>query len=294
VFFPNIGNRGGWASAQIQFLYSMIERMTGLSDISFGSTGSQGAARTASGVRALMNESNNILDIYLRRLNKGLKKIYKQMFADIQSKMPAGLEFRITGDDGAAYFRTIKTRDEIAGSFDFALEPNSQASNPAVRIENANTILQLTSNMIDIQLGIITPLQRYEALKNYLSALNIRDYGRFLQKPQQQQRNYSPEEMANKILAGYPLQLNPMDDLTGFIQYGTYIIDTDELLGQFSQEQAIMLASKVQEAQQMQQALEQMQSQQAVATQMQNNSRQSMNQVPMGQGQAMQAPEQPQ
>lgn len=282
VFFPNLGNRGGWANGQIQFLYSVIERLTGLSDISFGSTASQGAARTASGVRALMNESNINLDIFLRRLNRGLKKIYKQMFADIQAKMPQGLEFRITGDDGAAYFRQVRTRDEIAGSFDFALEPNSQASNPAVRIENAQTILQLTSNMLDIQLGIVTPLQRYEALKNYLAAINVRDFGRFLQKPMQQQRSYTPEEMANKILSGYPLQFNPMDDLEGFLQYAQYILDTDELIGQFNQEQAILLASKMQEAAQMMQAMQQMQAQTAVVQQMQNNSQQSMNQTPVG------------
>ena len=204
------------------------------------------------------------------------------MFADVQSKMPPGLEFRITGDDGAAYFRQVKTRDEIAGSFDFALEPNSQASNPAVRIENAQTVLQLTGNMLDIQLGIITPIQRYEALKNYLAAINIRDYGRFIQKPMNQQRTYSPEEMANKILAGYPLQFSPMDDLQGFIAYAQYIIDNDEILGQFSQQQAIMLASKQQEASQMQQALEQMQAQTAVTNQMRSNSQQSMNQVPVG------------
>ena len=292
VFFPNLGNRGGWASAQIQFLYSMIERLTGLSDISFGSTASQGAARTASGVRALLNESNINLDIFLRRLNRGLKKIYRQMFADLQSKMPAGLEFRITGDDGAAYFRQVKTRDEIAGSFDFSLEPNSQASNPAVRIENAQTILQLTSNMLDIQLGIITPLQRYEALKNYLAAINVRDYGRFLQKPMNQQRIYTPEEMANKILAGYPIQFNPMDDLQGFITYAQYIIDTDELIGQFSPQQAIMLSSKQKEAAQMLHALEQMKSQNAVTNQMIANSQQSMNQIPVGNA-AAEAPVQP-
>ena len=160
--------------------------------------------------------------------------------------------------------------------------------------ENAQTILTLTSNMIDIQLGIVTPLQRYEALKNYLAALNIRDFGRFIQKPAQQQRQYSPEEMANKVLAGFPLQLNPMDDIDGFIAYSQYIIDTDELIGQFSKEQAIMLASKMQEAVQMSQAMQQMQAQTSMVSQMQNNSQQSQQQVPVGNGSAMQAPETPQ
>jgi hypothetical protein len=279
VFFPNIGNRGGWASGQIQFLYSIIERLTGLSDISFGVLGAQGAARTASGVRAVMSESNTNLDIFLRRINRGLKKVYKQMLALVQEKMPAGLEFRILGDDGAAYFRQVKSRDEIAGNFDFELEPNSQASNPQVKIDNAQQIYQLTANPIDIQLGLITPIQRYEAVKNLLQAIGIRDFSRFIQKPPQQQRAYSPEEMANRVLAGYPLQLTPMDDLQGFIEYGQYIIDTDELIGQFNQDQAILLASKIQEAMQLLQAMEQAAKQQAVSSQMQRNAAMSLEQT---------------
>ena len=147
--------------------------------------------------------------------------------------------------------------------------------------------------MLDVQLGIVTPLQRYEALKNYLAALNIRDYGRFIQKPVNQERTYSPEEITNKILAGYPLQFSPMDDLQGFIAYAQYIIDNDEILGQFNQQQAIMLASKQQEAAQLMQALEAQQSQNAVANQMQVNSQQSMNQTPVGNA-SVTPPEQPQ
>ena len=108
-----------------------------------------------------------------------------------------------------------------------------------------------------------------------------------------QQRTYSPEEMANKILAGYPLQFSPMDDLQGFIAYAQYIIDNDEILGQFNQQQAIMLASKQQEAAQLMQALEAQQSQNAVANQMQVNSQQSMNQTPVGNA-SVTPPEQPQ
>lgn len=292
VYFPQLGNRGGWAGNQIQFLYSMIERLTGMSDLSFGMIGAQGATRTASGVRAVMQESNTNLDIFLRRLNRPLKKIYKQLLADIQAKMPKGLEFRITGDDGSAYFRQIKTADEIAGSFDFELEPNSQASNPHVKIENAQQIYQMTANPMDIQLGIITPLERYEAAKNLLQAIGIKDYGRFLKKPAQQMRQYSPEELCNRILAGVPTSLSPMDDLEGFLAYAQYIMDTDELIGQFNQNQAVQLAAKVKEATQIQQAMKAMAANQAVANQMQSNAQNSAQQTqPMSS--AVQAPQMP-
>jgi hypothetical protein len=293
VFFPNLGNRGGWASAQISFLYSIIERLTGLNDITYGSMGSQGAARTASGVRALVGESNTNLDIFLRRVNRGMKKVYKQMLALIQERMPAGLEFRITGDDGAGYFRQVKSRDEISGSFDFSLEPNSSASNPQVKLQNAQQVYQMTANMLDVQLGIITPIQRYESIKSLLTAMGIRDFAKYIQKPQQQQRIYSPEELANRVLAGYPVQLSPMDDLAGFLEYATYIMDNDELLGQFGQEQAIALASKMQEAQQLMAAMEQMKANTAVAGQMQRNASMSMEQTAQSAAPASAPMEQP-
>jgi len=279
VFFPNLGNKGGWASGQINFLYSIIERLTGLNDITYGSMSSQGAARTASGVRALVGESNTNLDIFLRRLNRGMKKVYKQMLALIQEKMPPGLEFRITGDDGAGYFRQVRTRDEIAGTYDFSLEPNSSASNPQIKMQNAQQVYQMTSNVLDIQLGIITPLQRYESVKSLLTSMGIRDFAKYIQKPPQQQRIFSPEEMANRVLAGYPVQLSPMDDLAGFITLANYIIDNDQLLGQYNQEQALMLEAKRQEAVKLMQALEAMKANTAVADQMRSNASNSMQQT---------------
>ena len=97
ILFPNLGARHAFPMQHLQFLYSIIERLTGMSDLNFGVLGSQGAARTASGVNALMSESNSNLDIFLRRLNRALKKCFSYTFALVQEKMPPGFEFRILG-----------------------------------------------------------------------------------------------------------------------------------------------------------------------------------------------------
>lgn len=280
IFFPTLGNRATFSMQHLQFLFTIIERLTGISDLNLGVIGAQGATRTASGVRAIMSESNNNLDIFLRRLNRAMRKAFQYTFAMVQEKMPEGFEFRVFGDNGEDYFQVIKSRDEIAGHFDFEFEPNSASSNPSIRMDTASQVVQLTSNPLDIQLGIITPVQRYAALKNYLIAMGVKDYGKFIQKPQGMERTFTPEEMASRILSGVDVPVSPNMDLQGFVAYAQEIMDSDELLGQFNQQQALALAAKQKEAMQMMEALKQMAAQQANSQQMQRNSQQSMEQVP--------------
>lgn len=280
IVFPNIGARSNFSMQYLQFLYSIIEKLTGINDLQLGVIGGQGVTRTASGVQALQSESNSNLDIFLRRLNRALKKSFEYTFALVQDNLPKGLEFRIFGDDGQDYFRQIKDREEISGNWDFNLEANSSNSNPGIRLNNAQQMMQLTSNPLDLQLGLITPQHRYEALKNYLIALGVKDYNKFLQKPKGQVRVYTPEELANRILAGVDVKLDPMQDLQGFVDYvENYVMAYDEVLGQFNEQQAIALKAKSIEAQQMMQALQQMQAQQANASQMQQNAANSMQQT---------------
>lgn len=279
IVFPNLGNRSAFSLQYLQFLYSIIERLTGINDLTLGVIAGQGVTRTASGVSALVSESNANLDIFLRRLNRALKKMFSYTFAMIQEKMPEGLEFRIFGQNGQDYFRQIKSRNEIGGEFDFELEPNSANSNPTLRLQSASQILQLTANPLDIQLGIITPAQRYEALKNYLVAMGVRDFNKYIQLPPQARRVLTPEEAVSRILAGLDVPISPDMDLQGLLSYGQQIMDDDMLLGQFNEQQAVALGSKLREAGQMMAALQEMAAQQANANQMQMNAAQSMQQT---------------
>src|SRR5205085_780512 len=57
IIFPQIGNRSVFGANQEAGLYTLVERLTGISDLTLGSmSGGQGAARTATGVRGLVNE----------------------------------------------------------------------------------------------------------------------------------------------------------------------------------------------------------------------------------------------
>src|ERR1019366_4901765 len=133
VYFPNLGNRTAWGFQEEQAIMSMIERVTSINDLNQGvMTGTQGPTRTATGANALINESSANLDVYLRRLNLGWKRLLKLTFHMLQQRIPVGLQFRVTGEDGADFWEEVKGKDFLQGDFDFQILPNSSQSNPQI------------------------------------------------------------------------------------------------------------------------------------------------------------------
>lgn len=273
VVFPNLGNRTSFGLQEESSLQLMVERLTGISDLALGvQTSTQGAARTATGARALLGEQNINLDVFLRRLNQGWKQALEFLFHMLQENIPKGLSFRVTGESGNDYWAQIQGKDDLVGDFDIDVEGNTAASNVVLQTEQANLLVQLTSNPLDFQLGIITPLNRYEALKQLIKVKGIKDTTKYLTKPAQIQRILSPEEEANRILAGIPVPISPQMDHEGFMAFAQEIMDSDELLGQFGPEAAVTLKNQQNQHQAMMQALEQAAAQQANSQQVQINS----------------------
>lgn len=293
VFFPNLGNRTGFGMQEEQNLNSWIERLTSISDLSLGLMGSQGAARTATGARALVGEANANLNVFVRRMNSGWKRALNYIFNLLQKKIEPGFQFRLFGDDGAAYWAQIQDRETLAGSFDFELEANSANSNKSIQVETAQQIYQMTANPIDMQLGIVNQTNRFEATKNLLMQMGVKDWSRYITKPQSAGKFFTPEEMANRILANIPIQLDPTQDLQGFVDYVGYIFQHDEILGQFTEQQAISLEKYRQQAAQLMQAMQAQAAQVANMRQQQQNS-QSAQPGAQPTGQMTNAPQQDQ
>lgn len=271
VFFPNLGSRTGFGFQEEAALLNQVERLTSISDISLGIVAGQGATRTATGTRALIGEANANLDIYLKRMNRGWKSTLKYLFHMLQDRLPPGFQFRILGDDGNQYWGQIESPQELAGMFDFELEGNSANSNKQILLEQANLLYQLTGNPLDLQLGIISPRERYEAIKRLLKVNGIKDVSKFVREPNQVPILYSPKEIADRILSGVDVTLDPTQDLQGFLQLVQSIVEEEELNGQFDQFEIAALVAKAQEAQALLQALQQQQAQVAAIQQQQIN-----------------------
>lgn len=281
VYFPTLSNRTAWGFQEEAAIQTMIERLTGINDMSLGvMTGAQGATRTATGARALLGESNANLDVYLRRLNRGWKQALQYLLHMLQQRIPAGLAFRVTGEAGDDYWRMVRDQSDIAGDFDFEVLPNSANSNKQVQQEMAQQVFQLTMNPLLIQTGVISSGNIYEAAKSHLKALGVKDWGKFITKPQNWQHMMTPEDEANRLLNGIPVPVTPEMDHPGFIAYFQEIFKSDELLGQFTAQQTKLLAAQAQKHGEMMKALQEMQAQQANAQQARTNSQNSQQQAP--------------
>lgn len=283
VYFPTLSNRTAWGFQEEAAIQTMIERLTGINDMSLGvMTGAQGATRTATGARALIGESNANLDVYLRRLNRGWKQALQYLLHMLQQRIPAGLSFRVTGESGSDYWQQIKSEADIAGDYDFEVMPNSANSNKQVQQEVANQVFQMTLNPLLIQSGVVGVGNIYEAAKALLKSSGVKDWGKYLTKPPQWQHMLTPEDEANRLLNGIPVPVTPEMDHAGFLAYWEEIKGSDELFGQFDKQQTLKLAAQAQKHAQMAQALQEMQAQAANAQQAQRNAANSQQQTSPG------------
>lgn len=283
VYFPNLGNRTSWGFQEEQAIMSMIERVTSINDMNLGiMSGKQGATRTATGATALINESSANLDVYLRRLNLGWKRLLKMTFHMLQQRLPPGFQFRVTGEDGSQFWQEAKGKEFLQGDFDFQILPNSSQSNPQIMQSQSDAIIQITQNPLDIQLGIITPGQRFEALKNWFRVRNIQDWGKYIKTPPNNAYLPTPQEEANRILRGIDTPVLPAMDHEGFIAYADFIFKNEELLGQFDGDAAMRIKRQQMLHAQMLQAIQQAQAQQNNAQQMQMNANMASGQLRPG------------
>jgi hypothetical protein len=272
VVFPNMGLRTQFGMQEEAELKAEIERLTSISDLNLGVlSGAQGATRTATGAAALVSEASANLDVYLRRLNVAWQSILEYLFGMLQQRIPQGLAFRLLGEDGIDVFREVPSREVLAGNYDFIVSPNSATSNRQIQLDTASQILQLTADPFAIQLGIVTPAEYYEARKNFLKQLGVKDFGKFLRKPKDIPRVYTPMEELDLVMAGVEVPLDPMMDHIGFVTLWEKVKEDDNLLGQFNEEQTIMAERQSVAHQQMLQSLQQMRNQQANLQQQQTN-----------------------
>lgn len=275
VFFPNLGSRTTFGLQEESLINTMVERLTGISDLSLGVlSSSQGAARTAFGARALVGQAASNLDVHLKRLVRAWKSALDYLFHTLQKRIPPGLSFRVTGDTASAYWATVRDKEDLAGDFDFEISSQSLSSDPGIRQQVAQQILALTSNPLTLQLGIVTPRNMYEAVKNVMKSLQVRDFSKYFTEPSLIPIILTPEEEFNRVIRGIDTPVLPQSNHEGYITYFNTIFKNDEIIGTLSEEQTIAASQQAQIHTQMLEALNQAAAQQRNTQQIQTNQQQ--------------------
>lgn len=91
-------------------------------------------------------------------------------------------EFLYFGKEG--WERIKLTKEEVQGRYKITVRGNDQNTNPQVRIQKAQMILQAQNNPMAIQTGVITPMNIANAYKRFYQELDIPNWEELVSTPQ--------------------------------------------------------------------------------------------------------------
>lgn len=110
-------------------------------------------------------------------------------------------EFKYFGHDSAnPQGETIKlTKEEIQGKYKITVRGNDQNTNPQVKQDKAQQIIQAIINPAFAQAGVITPVQMANGLKRFFQTLDIQDWEQFVVENPKPPPQPPPPTLMDKI-----------------------------------------------------------------------------------------------
>lgn len=192
IHIPRFSNSTSWGFQEETNLTTWAEKLSGVTSMQSGMPSERvGASRTASGMMALLNESNSVQDNPLGHLKLGYADLLRGILADIQERIPDGLMVRVLGSmgiqenspDGSPLFKQIN-RVDIAGKVDFIIMANSQSSNRELEKQRAMLISQSLRDPLLLQLGITNPGGIYTATRNFLEKNDVLTIDEYITRPE--------------------------------------------------------------------------------------------------------------
>lgn len=219
-----------WGQNEESTLYQYFERLTGLTDLALGRQPNRvGATRTASGTAALLSEAGLRFKTCMEAFQRFWTEIFEHVLALDQEYMPPGKEFRVTGRLPEMIKLTNKA--DIAGKYDLRLSATSETMNKSVLREDATTKLQLVSNPLFIQTGLIGMKGLRRVLRGALKAYGELDPDMILE-PIMQQVVRTPEQELSMMQNGDQPKPSPMENIPQHLETHMAQLEDPAIQGQ--------------------------------------------------------------
>ena len=189
IQFPNVT---AWAFQEEGLAQNYADRLTSMPQIMQGQVpGQVGPLRSTSGVMALMNEAMTPMDLQLDRIRIPMGKLFEGILSDLQFRLPESVNVMVLGErsellygpDGRVLSANIP-KSLIMGKYKFYLAANDAQYNPERDRQNALAMMQLGLSQFPVQMGITSPENAYNLLKDIYDKNGARDTDRYLTKPQ--------------------------------------------------------------------------------------------------------------
>jgi hypothetical protein len=141
-----------------------VSELYGVTDYGTQSVINRRQPRTASEVMAQQQSGSVIFSLDSLLLSDSISELFTQVVGLTQQYLPDEVFFSIAGEGASAKL----TREEIQGSHLIRTRGNDINTNAQKRLEMAQAKIQMLANPFAIQSGMYTPVNHYNAMKEYL------------------------------------------------------------------------------------------------------------------------------
>jgi len=171
VRFPQLQNVTGFYAQEEQLLYTLVERVMGVTDLFLGMSPTRGAAaRHATGFVGTQQESMARTSEMLNQDSEAFGFMCKMAYNMELQYGPEYRMIRLEGNEGPLTQKLSRKDLWMRGEYDFRLGANAGLYGSMLRQEQGNALLQLAANSPII---MNDPAKRWEVENFYLQAINI-------------------------------------------------------------------------------------------------------------------------
>jgi len=149
-------------------LKTTIQEYLGQMDYSVQSMINKRQPRTLGEVQMQSQAANMVFSLDAAMYAFSLTEMFTQILELCQQYMPERIYTLIVGQDGVQPLNI--SRDEIQGKYHIYCRGNDINSNPQLRAQKAFMRVQTLLNPQTMQIGVVTPMNAFEILKNFLQA----------------------------------------------------------------------------------------------------------------------------
>lgn len=174
-----------------QILEGKVQELIGQVDFTLQSQINRRQPRTLGEVELQSQNQQMVFSLDASLCKDAFEKVFNWVW-DLWSQFGQDVyEFAYFGKEGWEKIRM--TREETQGKWTITVRGNDQNTNPQVRLQKANMIMQMSSNPVALQTGVVTPIHLAEAYKRAYQELDVPNWEMlFDQQPKPQQAPQEP------------------------------------------------------------------------------------------------------
>jgi hypothetical protein len=199
-------------NAQAEFSYkdeqmileSKIEELLGQVDFTLQSMINKRQPRTLGEVNQQVNNAQQTFSLDATLFRDQIEELFN-WYWDLWCQYGNDEEeFAYFGKEGWEKIRL--NREEVKGKYKITVRGNDQNTNPQVRIQKAETILQQMENPLLAQMGVITPMNVAHAIKNIYQLMDVENWQELVTFPQPKQQPPPPPPVKINMLDLTPIE----------------------------------------------------------------------------------------